>query len=180
MIETKNHNKQKLSDQEILKNISDRICWDIRVSNSDILVKVNDGCVMLLGYFDRAYRHKAAISLIKSTDGVTGLVDQSQVLDSYFRTDRDLEALIVRQVAELPLLSEEWIEVDVCDAKVTLTGQVTRPRLKAAAARAAWELSGIKDCDNCIQVCEAPSMPRAEVQRPDMDSSFRLRNVAAA
>jgi hyperosmotically inducible periplasmic protein len=143
-------------DQALLERIQTRIRWDIRVSNSDLMIVVKDGEVTLRGYFDKPYRHSAALSVITSTEGVELFRDESQVVDDYSRTDKELESLISKQVLAVPFLPGEWINVDVCDGVVKLEGLVFRARLKAFAARASWELSGIKDCINSINLKEVP------------------------
>lgn len=148
------HNKTE--DQKLLERIQNRIRWDIRVSNSDILLNVKTGVVTLNGYFDKPYRHGAAVNVIITTEGVVELRDESRVVDDYYRTDNELEELISKQIHALPFLPSEWIDVDVCDGVVKLEGLVFRPRLKAFAARASWELSGINDCINLISLKEPP------------------------
>ena len=52
--------------------------------------------------------------------------------------------------------SGEHIEVDVKDGIVKLYGEVYRPRLKAMAVGAVWELSGVRDCQNLIEIIQPP------------------------
>jgi hyperosmotically inducible protein len=94
----------KAAAQILLERIQNRIRWDIRVSNSDVSIKVKNGVVTLNGYFDKPYRHAAVVSVIKTTEGVVELKDQSQVVDDYCRTDKELETLISKQILTLPLL----------------------------------------------------------------------------
>lgn len=154
----------KKEDKDLLKKIQARIRWDIRVSNSDISIDVKNGCVTLHGYFDKPYRHAAALNIITTTDGVADFKDKSQIVEDYFRTDKELEVLITKQVQALPFVSGEWIDVEVCDGVAKLEGRVFRPRLKAFAARATWELSGIKDCINLIDL--RPSPAQDKIARP--------------
>jgi hyperosmotically inducible protein len=148
-------------DEILLKTIKDRIKWDIRVGNSDVLLKVEDGVVHLYGYFDKSYRHAAAKSIVGSTEGVHGFVDHSKVLLSYYRSDRELEGLIMRQITGMAFLPGEWIDAEVCDGVVKIEGVVYRPRLKAFAARSSWALSGVKDCLNLIEITEPPQILRS-------------------
>lgn len=148
------HNKTE--DQKLLERIQNRIRWDIRVSNSDVSINVKTGVVTLNGYFDKPYRHGAAVSVITTTEGVVELRDESQVVDNFYRTDKELEILISKQTLALPFLPREWIDVDVCDGVVKLEGLVFRSRLKAFAARASWELSGVNDCINLISLKKPP------------------------
>jgi osmotically-inducible protein OsmY len=117
-----------------------------------VSIKVENGQVTLHGYFDKPYRHSAAVTVITTTEGVVSLVDKSKVVEDYYRTDKELESLILKQILVLPFLPGEWINVDVADGVVKLKGLVFRTRFKAFAARAAWELSGIKDCVNRIEL----------------------------
>jgi hyperosmotically inducible protein len=150
---------EKLSTDEILlQRIKDRIRWDIRVGNSDLLLKVTDGVVHLYGYFDESYRHTAAKSIVTSTEGVSGFMDHSRVLLSYYRSDRELEGLIMRQITNMTFLPGEWIDATVVDGVVKIEGVVFRPRLKAFAARSSWALSGVKDCINLIEIKKPPQI----------------------
>jgi osmotically-inducible protein OsmY len=149
---------KKIDDHRLLERIRARIRWDIRVSNSDISLKVRDGRVTLFGYFDKPYRHAAAVNVITSAEGVKNFEDQSQVLGDYFRTDKELETLISKQVLGMAFSPGEWIDVSVCDGVARLEGRVSRSRHKAFAARATWELSGIKDCINMIEIGETPEV----------------------
>jgi osmotically-inducible protein OsmY len=142
----------KITDQELLERIHARIRWDIRVSNSDVLVQVSDGCVTLLGYFDKVYRHGAAVGIITTTEGVSQFIDKSEVVNDYYRTDQELETLVKKQLETFQLLPGENIEVVVQNGIARLRGKVYRSKLKAFAARATWELSGIKDCVNLIDL----------------------------
>jgi hyperosmotically inducible periplasmic protein len=145
-------------DDNLFKKIKQRILWDIRVSNQDVSLKVRHGQVILYGYFDKSYRHEAVVSLINSTDGVKQFIDNSQVLRDYYRTDKEIEKLLAKQILNLPLLENEWINIHVKRGVVQLHGQVTKPELKAFAARTSWELSGVQDCQNLIQLCK-PTNP---------------------
>lgn len=172
----------KTEDQILLERIQNRIRWDIRVSNSDVSIKIRSGVVTLNGYFDKSYRHGAAVSIITTTEGVVELKDQSQVVDDYYRTDKELEILISKQILALPFLPGEWIDVEVCDGVVMLEGLVFRPRLKAFAARASWELSGIRDCINLIGLKETPEEIRRSLPIFDFSelnfSALTNRSVA--
>jgi osmotically-inducible protein OsmY len=143
-------------DSSLIKTIRDRIKGDIRVNNLDIEITVQNGSVILAGDFDKFYRREAAIEIIRSTEGVTELIDESAVITEYFRSDGDLKTLIEKQIQSLPLSSGEWINVSVNDGIVKLDGIVFKPQLKAFAASDSWGLSGIQDCINLIEVRRSP------------------------
>lgn len=50
----------------------------------------------------------------------------------------------------------EQISVEVVDGFVKLEGVVHSPRQKAHAAGIVWELSGVADCMNLIEIVEPP------------------------
>lgn len=145
-----------LSDQWLEKKIKERMHWDIRVSSSDILIKVNSGKVTLYGYFDKPYRHAAVVEIIKNTEGVHDFKDLSHVIKDYYRGDREIESILHKKLESLQLIKGEWIEVRSTDGVVKLEGVVYRNRLKGFAASYAWQLSGVKDCLNLIQIKRLP------------------------
>jgi osmotically-inducible protein OsmY len=160
-------------DDSLLKKIKARIRWDIRVSNSDIYLKVKNSVVTLDGCFDKPYRHAAAVNIIKSTDGVTEFKDKSVTVGDYFRTDKELQTLITEQIKTLTLGPEEWIEVSVQSGVVKLIGSVSKPRHKAFASRSVWELSGIKDCLNQIEIGNSSdTLFQAEAQKNNLYQLF--------
>jgi len=169
------------SDKTLLKKIQDRIRWDIRVSNADISITVKNGHVTLHGFFDQHYRHAAALHSIETTEGVFSFSDQSRVLGDYFRTDRDLEKLINKQVLAQPLMAGEWIDVQINNGVAKIEGRVYRTKLKALASRATWELSGIKDCINKIEIDAPPvSSQGACIEfRPTTESLVELLSAQA-
>lgn len=152
-----------VSDKRLEETINNRIRWDIRVSQADVLIKVYNGRVSLYGYFDKPYRHKAVVDIIESTEGVEKLKDLSQVVNDYYRGDKEIESLITNQMTQFPCLKGEWIDIKSADGVVKLEGEVYRPELKAFAAKTVWELSGVQDCINLIQVkdiSESRTLPR--------------------
>lgn len=154
----------KQEDKILLQRIKSRIRWDIRVSNYDVNISVIDGKVVLSGYFDEPYRHEAAVNIISSIEGIKGFEDKAIVLGDYYRTDRELETIINKQLMKLPLIKDEWLDVEVCDGIAKLEGHVYRSKFKAYAARSAWELSGIKDCINLIDLRDWPSTIEATTE----------------
>lgn len=143
---------KEIDDQSLSEILVSRIRWDIRVSNSDISMIVKKGKVTLLGYFDADFRHEAAVQVITTTDGVLEFEDRSLVLQDYHRTDQELEVLVNKQILKMDLLPGEWIDVAVSRGSVRLEGSVFRTHIKASAARFAWELSGVRDCLNYIEM----------------------------
>lgn len=94
--------------------------------------------------------------------------DLSKVTNGYSRTDKEISELITQQINVMPFLPGEWIEVEVVGGVVKLKGCVRRPKLKAFAASATWELSGVRDCINKIEIRER----QREIRVTRSDSSL--------
>lgn len=152
------YSKKMNKDDLLVYRILEKIKWDARISNSDLLVKAKNGEVTLLGYFDEAYRKEALLRIVETTQGVNKIDDQTQVLNDYCRTDIELQTIISKQVLAFPFLKGEWIDFSVSNGVVKFEGIVFRPRFKAFVARIAWELSGIRDCLNLIKISSAPQV----------------------
>jgi osmotically-inducible protein OsmY len=111
---------------------------------------------MLTGFVDTSYKRNAALEAVSSVEGVWSVEDHIVVPADYFRTDDELKRIINAQLNEMVRLGGEHIEVDVVDGVVKLEGEVFRTRLKALAASIAWELSGVRDCLNFIDIIDPP------------------------
>ncbi|MNY55366.1 BON domain protein [compost metagenome] len=75
----------------------------------------------------------------------------------YYRTDDEIKQILLSELAELVKIGGEHIEVEVVDGIVKLEGEVYRPRLKASAVGSAWELSGVRDVLNFIEIRDPPN-----------------------
>lgn len=143
-------------DSELARKIHNRLKWDKRVSPADIDIVVRGSAVIVSGFVDTAYKKNAAIEVVSDTEGVWSIEDRIVVPADYFRSDDEIEHILMKQVAEIIKIGGEHIEVEVVDSVVTLRGEVFRPRLKAMAVGSAWELSGVRDVLNLIAIKEPP------------------------
>lgn len=171
---------ENLSDMRLKALILDRINWDFRISKSDIKLVVKNGVAMVFGYFDRPYRKKALIDIVSSTQGVLAVSDQSQVLNDYHRTDSEIEKILLKKILEFPLSEGEWIDVDVSNGIVQFQGLVFHKRLKAFAAKMAWELSGVADCENKIKLGIMPGGSRFAIIDNTIEKRTLINNNLSA
>lgn len=141
----------------LLKRINERMKWDKRVSPADFDIIVRGGVVIVNGFVDTSYKKNAALEIISDTDGVWALEDCIVVPMDYYRTDDEIKQILISELAELVKLGGEHIEVKVVDGVVKLEGEVYRPRLKATAVGCAWELSGVRDVLNLIEIKDPPN-----------------------
>lgn len=143
-------------DNALLRIIKDRIKWDKRVSAADLDIVVQGGVVILSGYVDTSYKKNAALEVVSETEGVWSIEDRIVVPSDYFRSDEEILKILLAQIDEIVKIGGEHIEVDVVDGIVKLEGEVFRPRLKAMAVALAWELSGVRDVLNFIEIKYPP------------------------
>lgn len=144
------------SDGELSRILRDRIKWDKRVSVADLNIVVRDGVVIVSGFVDTSYKKTAALEVITETEGVWNIEDRIVVPGDYFRSDEEILKILKEQIDEIIKIGGEHIEVDVADGIVKLEGEVFRPRLKALAVASAWELSGVRDVLNFIEIKYPP------------------------
>ena len=143
-------------DSEVLQRIKDRIKWDKRISLADLNITIRNGVIILNGFVDTSYKKSAAMEIVGSTEGVWSVENRIVVPMDYHRDDDEIKKLMEIQLRDLIKLSGEHIEVEVTDGVVKLEGEVYRPRLKAFADSSAWELSGVRDCLNFIDIVTPP------------------------
>jgi len=141
---------------ELAAKIMERIKWDKRVSPADFDVVVRGSAVIISGFVDTSYKRQAALELISDIEGVWSIEDRIVVPSEYYRTDDELKKILTRELDEMIKIGGEHIELDVVGGIVKLEGEVFRPRLKALAVGLAWELSGVRDVVNNIQIIEPP------------------------
>ncbi len=160
-----------LSPDDYLKRLlRDRLTWDKRVSAYDVHIEVKEGEVTLNGTVDSSEKKRAALEVIKTTEGVWNVHDQIIVDTGMCRTDKELHDILVQVLSHLRLRPGEDIKVLVNDGAVCLDGTVQRSRLKALADSLAWELSCVKDVFNLIQIKKDP--PNSVTIEPMSNEEF--------
>lgn len=160
---------QNNNDQQLLQKLRSRIKWDKRVSLADVDVVVKSGVVTLNGFVDSSYKRHAVLEIISATEGVWSVDDRLVVPEDYYRTDEELKKLIKDSIGSILKLGGEHIEIDVVDSVVKFEGVVYRPRLKALASGIAWELSGVRDCFNFIEIVSPPHRVPKKSSSPEFE-----------
>jgi osmotically-inducible protein OsmY len=167
------------NDRLIAEHVYNHIYWDKRVSTYDVQILVSHGRVTLLGTVDCPMKKKAAHELTQTIEGVQGIEDQIHVPSQYYRSDQDLREIILEQLRRIGIPEEEFISVAVLEGVVKLDGLVSQPQTKAAAAGIVWELSGVQDCLNFIDIRKPPHSRENRIQipteYPDFPSEFKSR-----
>lgn len=139
-------------DEYIVRKIQERIRWDLRINNADILLRCTNGQLKIFGYFDQLYRQTALFEIINLIPRIKSIDNQTRVLQDYHRSDKDIEKILYKQIFSIPFDDDESIQIHVKNGTVTFSGSVYHMRFKSFASRAAWSLSGVRDCNNNIEV----------------------------
>lgn len=160
--------KKNQIESELKKRICDRLRWDKRVSLADLDVVVRGSVVTVSGFVDTSFKKNAALEVISDTEGVWSVEDRIVVPADFYRTDEELTKILESEIEEMVKVGGEHIEVAVVDGIVKLEGEVYRPRLKAMAVSAAWELSGVRDVVNFIEIREPPRRVPLSVDLEDL------------
>jgi len=169
------NSQSKTHEPELLHLIKERIEWDKRVSLADLDIVIRSGIVIVNGFVDCSYKKAAALEIVAETEGVWSVEDRIVVLSSYIRSDEEIKKILDQQLEGMIKVHGEHIEVEVLDGIVKLEGEVFRPRLKAMAVAAAWELSGVRDCYNFIEIKQPPQ--RAPMTTVEFDGAQRSRGA---
>lgn len=148
-----------IADYKLLDLIKNKIKWDKRVSISDLVITSKNGHITVVGMVDSSYRKKAIFEIISSIEGVFKVDNLVTVPSEFQRSDSRIKSLICEQLSLTRLGLNESISVEVNNGCVKLFGTVYDSRKKAQAAGIVWELSGVNDCMNMIQVKGAPPTP---------------------
>jgi osmotically-inducible protein OsmY len=168
--------KTRTQDERIAAGILLRLQWDARVSLADVTILAQDRKVTVAGDFDRDFRRKAVLSIVKEYPGVREVDDRTSVRKAFVRTDEQLQSLLHDEIRRIPLDgTSSSIYLEVVNGTANFYGHVNEPRVKALASRLAWELSGIRDCNNRIRVM-TPGQPHvhALAQTPMSDQMNAL------
>lgn len=144
------------TDRKLAHRVRERIRWDKRVSTSDFQVIVTNGHITLMGSVDSLARKRAAVEVVNNTEGVLSVEDQVLVPSCFHRPDSELKRLVEEQIVESGIGPSEHVSVAVEDGHVKLEGVVHSAEKKAQAAGIVWELSGVADCMNTIEIVDPP------------------------
>jgi hyperosmotically inducible protein len=142
----------KITDQLVLNRIQERIRWDKRISEADVRALIGHGEVILIGVVDSHAKRDAAYQIAVTTVGVENVDNQITVYEKDFRSDGEIRHILHEQLAKIGLQASEHVIVDVVDGVVKLEGLVFSSAAKARAVSVAWELSGVRDCLNFIEI----------------------------
>lgn len=143
------------TNEQIKTNIVNRLFRDIRVDASDVLVKVDDGIVTLMGTVSTYAAKRAAFELAREVRGVRFVDNQLKVV--YPETfvmpiDSEIERNAQNILSWNPNIDTSNIKVSIDSGIITLKGTVTRYWEKYKAEDLVSELIGVLAVKNELTV----------------------------
>lgn len=140
------------TDAEITMAIRDVFKWRWDIPGPQLRVRVADGEVLLDGEVAFQYQKIAARSAAAQLIGVKGIKDRIAIRppEGYGVRLRDVEGVLWRN----PDIDDEDIHVEARGGLVVLSGSVPTLAQKKEAGRMAWNVPGVIDVENHLQVIQ--------------------------
>ncbi len=139
------------TDAEIKNNVESSLLWDTDIDSSKIEVKVNNNIVTLEGTVD-AYWKRYRAETLADTIGVFEIRNKLAVVPSEEVEDEVIAKNVIQALTRNLSVSEENIEVEVSDSKVTLSGTASSWTEYRAAEDSAFFTAGVKSVNNLIKI----------------------------
>ncbi|NCO66197.1 MAG: hypothetical protein COW32_00835 [Candidatus Aquicultor secundus] len=140
------------SDIEIQDDIEAAFKRDVLVDETDIVVRVSNGIVVLSGAVGTMAEKNAAESDAWLTPGVTDVINNVVVTPAVARMDQDIEEDVRASLARDTRIDIRNIDVTSVDAVVYLRGRVGDFTQKWIASDIAWWTPGVRDVINELTV----------------------------
>jgi osmotically-inducible protein OsmY len=140
------------SDEEIKKMVVDELYWDDRIDASKIMVKVENGNVIITGSVPSYMVRDLAERGVSRIRGVMAIKNHLTVMYTGFPSDEEIRFSIQNLITANPELRKEDIHVSVGGGIATLNGSVTSYWKKTQGRRIACAANGVLDVVNKLTV----------------------------
>lgn len=140
------------SDIEIQDDIEAAFRRDVLVDETNIIVRISNGIVILSGSIATMAEKNAAESDAWLTPGVTDVINNIVVTPAVARMDQDIEEDVRARLALDTRIDIKNVDVESVDAIVYLRGNVSDYTQKWIASDIAWWTPGARDVINELTV----------------------------
>lgn len=137
-------------DEQIAKQASDVLSWDLCVPKNKVKVLIDKGWVTLRGNVDWYYQKNAAESDVRKLYGVMGVINQI-VIEPTIQAS-DVKKKIAAALERNAELQANGIVVTVDGGKVTLTGEVDSYYERTVAKNTVWSAPGVTHVNDLMTV----------------------------
>jgi len=138
------------SDAELAGAVLHALKWNMLVPDEKIMVKVEDGIVLLEGEVDWDYQRTAAKRSIDCLAGLKAVHSFISIRSSI--TPDDIKQKIIAAFGRIATIDAEKIIVEVDGGKVTLSGKVRSFAEQEDAINAAWSAPGVNEVENNMEL----------------------------
>ncbi len=138
------------SDAEIAEALHMILEWNAVLFDTNILVDVFNGCVILHGTVDWEYQKDDAEQLASELKGVTSVVNKIELKSRLSASD--VKKRIKDVFYYIAKLDYSKVLVEINGSIVLLRGKVSSKVEKESAENAAWMVRGVSKVDNRIEV----------------------------
>ncbi|HEX6713660.1 MAG TPA: BON domain-containing protein [Thermoleophilaceae bacterium] len=146
------------TNEKVIAGVRNKLGDDLRVPYPDeIAVEAFGGSVLLRGTVGSFAQRRAALADARRTRGVFDVVDELEVrlLNDDRRQDAEIRGAALQRLIWDPEISAGYLEADVKDGWVTLTGEVDFQFQSDSAFDRVARLRGVTGITNKIEVVEA-------------------------
>jgi osmotically-inducible protein OsmY len=161
-----------MSNDELVRYVSDELLWEPRIDNVAIAVEADDGVVTLRGTVGTFREKREARAAAERVYGVTSVKNELQVrlLTDSRRADADVRGDVL-QALMLDSLVPDTVDAKVTDGFVTLTGLAEWQFERDEAELVAANLVGVVDVWNEIQLT-SPTPDAGDIRR-DIEQALK-------
>lgn len=134
--------QEELTDEEIARLVTEAIAWDSRVHYPEVRVTVDGGIAYLSGIVDSLEEKVAVEEDACRLAGVTDMVSNLLVKPQETVTDEQIAGHVRRALSRDARIDVQYIDVNVRNGIITLSGEVVTPMEKWAALDTACHTCG--------------------------------------
>ena len=143
---------QPHSDEQITKNISQRLLHSALIDSGKIKVVVVDGEATLMGNVIRSAQAREAVRLASRVSGVSAVHNHLKTFHSPRRFDEDIRKDVVTAIKRDIYLSGLPINISVENGSVLLTGKVGSVYQIDRTARVTRQIADVSKVENMLKV----------------------------
>ncbi len=142
------------TNEQLQREVLDALKWEPQLHAAEIGVTAHDGVVTLTGTVSNYSKKLAAETAAKNVAGVRAIVEKIDVIYPYtgVKTDEEIAANALKALRDNYDVPDEKLKIEVEDAWVTLSGDVSWHFEKVEAKKAIQKIPGVKGVVNNINV----------------------------
>lgn len=131
-------------DADLKRDVKNALLADPATDSYELEVKAADGIVTLEGTVDSWQENQLSAAVAKGVRGVEGVRNKIDVHYKMKRSDYEIAADIEQRLGMSVWVDSRFLDLEVEDGKVTLSGTVGSETERQRAAALAW-VAGVKD-----------------------------------